>query len=49
VICEKIGDGNAILAKSNNSEQGYFLKTVGLKDRKLTDFDGITLITKIKP
>jgi CRISPR-associated protein Cas2 len=49
MICEKIGDGNAILAKSNNSEQGYFLKTVGLKDRKLTDFDGITLITKIKP
>lgn len=44
-ITAVIGDGAAILAHPDNTEQGFTLKTAGTRRRVPTDFDGLTLVT----
>ncbi len=44
-ITDVIGDGAAVLAYPDNTEQGFTLKTAGTRRRIPTDFDGLTLIT----
>lgn len=40
-----VGDGAAVLAYPDNTEQGFSLRTAGSRRRVPTDFDGLTLVT----
>lgn len=43
-VSDEINEGNAILVRSDNSEQGYSIQMVGESKRKVEDFEGISLI-----
>ncbi|SFK99647.1 CRISPR-associated protein Cas2 [Lachnospiraceae bacterium KH1T2] len=43
-VSDEIKEGNAILVRSDNSEQGYSIKVVGESKRSIEDYDGISLI-----
>lgn len=46
-ITDDLGKGNAILIRSNASEQGYFIRSAGSSRKIINDFDGLSLITKL--
>ncbi|WP_283775926.1 type I-E CRISPR-associated endoribonuclease Cas2e [Rhizomonospora bruguierae] len=39
-----VGDGAAVLLHSDNTEQGYSIRTAGERRRRPIDFDGLTLV-----
>jgi CRISPR-associated protein Cas2 len=39
-----IGDGAAVLAYPDSTEQGFSLRTAGTQRRETVDFDGLTLV-----
>ena len=43
-IEDVIGDGAAVCAFPDDSEQGYRLRTAGDRRRETVDFDGLTLV-----
>jgi CRISPR-associated protein Cas2 len=43
-IEDVIGDGAAVCAFPDDSEQGYGLRTAGDRRRETVDFDGLTLV-----
>ncbi len=44
-VKEVVGDGAAVLAYPDRNEQGFSLRTAGVRRRVPTDFDGLTLVT----
>src|SRR6266540_7309885 len=43
-VKDVIGDGAAVCAFPDDSEQGYGLRTAGDRRRETVDFDGLTLV-----
>jgi CRISPR-associated protein Cas2 len=43
-VADVIGDGAAVCAFPDDSEQGYRLRTAGERRRETVDFDGLTLV-----
>jgi len=44
-VKEGIGEGNAIMAWTTNTENGFDFETLGANRRRPTDFDGIKLVS----
>jgi len=45
-VCSKTKDGAAMIIWSSNTEQGFRIDFWGDTSRKVTDWDGLQLITK---
>lgn len=43
-ICQRLGDGGAMLIHNTDNEQGFAIKLEGNPSRSVIDFDGISLI-----
>ena len=44
LICEKTGQGGALLMYQTDTEQGFAIRTFGATKRTLIDFEGLSLI-----
>lgn len=44
VVCQQIGEGNAVLAWTSNHESGFEFLTVGTNCREQVDWDGLPLV-----
>jgi CRISPR-associated protein Cas2 len=44
-VCEGVGQGNAIMAWSTNTESGFEFETCGTNRRIPTDWDGLQLVS----
>lgn len=44
VVCQQIGDGNAVLAWTSSHESGFEFLTYGTNCREQVDWDGLPLI-----
>lgn len=43
-VCSKMGEGGGILVYSANNEQGFEMRLWGSPDRRVVDFDGLSLV-----
>lgn len=43
-VCQKMGDGGAILIYNTDNEQGFAIKVEGNPSRCIVDFEGISLV-----
>lgn len=48
-VSHAIGDGAAVCIHSDNTEQRYTIKTAGHRRRRVTDHDGLQLVTITAP
>lgn len=44
-VCDKMRDGAGFLIYQTNNEQGFAMRSCGPTNRRLTDFEGLALIT----
>ena len=44
--CESVKGGSALLLHSANTEQGYTIRTYGMPDRTLVDYEGLQLFRR---
>jgi CRISPR-associated protein Cas2 len=48
LVVGRLGDGEAVMAWSSRTEQGFTLLTAGDSRRVLADFDGLTLVRHLR-
>ncbi len=44
-VCDQMRDGAGLLIYQTNSEQGFAVRSCGATNRKLANFEGLTLVT----
>jgi CRISPR-associated protein Cas2 len=44
MVCQRVGEGGAILVYSTNAEQGFDWRYWGIPSRVLEDFEGLKLV-----
>lgn len=45
-LCQRIGDGQAVMVEPSDNEQGWIVKTAGRDRWTPVDFDGLMLVAR---
>lgn len=47
-VCKETGDGAALIIWTSNTEQGYRMDFWGDRTRRIYDWDGLQLVTRVE-
>lgn len=47
-LVDRLGEGQAVMVEPSNNEQGWSVRTAGRERWAPTDFDGLTLVARMR-